>query len=66
MSERLVKITNMAFKCISEYANLRLSYLNNESKNAYIVNLCNNIIELISNPVIKQPAEATADTTAQC
>ena len=54
----------MAFKCISEYANLRLSYLSQESKNNYIVNLCTNIIELISNPVIKQPAEATADTQA--
>lgn len=65
MAERLVKITNHTFKCISEYANLRLSYLSSqETKNAYIINLCTNLIELISNPIIKQPAEATADITA--
>ena len=67
MAEQLVKVTNTAFKCISEYANLRLSYLSStEAKNRYIVNMCTNLIELISCPTIKQPTEATADTQAQC
>ena len=67
MAERLVKITNTAFKCISEYANLRLSYLSStEAKNRYIVNMCTNLIELITCPAVKQPSEATTDTQAQC
>lgn len=57
----------MTFKCISEYANLRLSYLSSqEAKNIFIINMSTNLIELITCPAVKQPAEATADTQAQC
>lgn len=51
-------VANMAFRCLAEYANIRLSYFSNaDAKQAFVANLATNLIELIGCPTVKPPAE---------
>ena len=61
---KLKNIANLAFRCLSEYANIRLSYFSSaETKSAFVANLTTNLIELIGCPTVKAPAEAVLQSS---
>jgi hypothetical protein len=48
--QRLKTIAQMAFRCISEYANIRSSYFSDKNtKNQFIVNFVKELVNLFSN-----------------